>query len=242
MLPLRYLLLQVREPQDLIRVQEVGCFARAIGCDVDCIAPFDLLNERLTTKVLANVDAVLVGGSGDYSAAGESFWLEQTLNDLQLLYELRKPTFASCWGFQALARAMGGRCIHDPDHAELGTLSLQLTSDGQADPLFGKLTSPFFGQAGHEDHVTELPPDALLLASSSMVKNQAFKFKGAPIYCTQFHPELDRDTLLERVRAYPQYAERIAGTTVDEFAKRCVDTPNTRQLLKSFAAFVRSSH
>ncbi|MCG8450004.1 MAG: type 1 glutamine amidotransferase [Pirellulales bacterium] len=234
---LRYLLLQVRDPQDPMRSQEVGCFARAIGCDENTIGTLDLLTQRLTATVLEESDAVLIGGSGDYSAAGQSPWLEQTLGDLRLLHELRKPTFASCWGFQALARALGGRCIHDPAHAELGTIELKLTEAGRQDRLFGAIDSPFLGQAGHEDHVVELPQDALLLASSDLVKNQAFKFVDAPIYCTQFHPELDRDALLSRVETYPRYVERIAGATLEEFAQQCVDTPGTRLLLKRFASF-----
>ena len=40
---LRYLLLQIRTPQDPMRQQEVGCFARAIDCDPSAIATFDLL-------------------------------------------------------------------------------------------------------------------------------------------------------------------------------------------------------
>jgi GMP synthase (glutamine-hydrolysing) len=235
---LRYLLIQIREPQDPIRRQEVDCFARAVGCSPDSIEQFDLLTERLTQEVLDRSDAVLIGGSGNFSAAGESPWLEQSLGDLRLLYDLEKPTFASCWGFQAMARAMGGRCIHDPNHAELGSIELQLTEAGRVDRLFGQLNMPFQGQAGHEDLVVELPPDAILLASSELVKNQAFKFTGAPIYCTQFHPELDRESFIRRLEAYPQYVERIAGTTVENFTKRCNDTPDTRRLLNRFAAFV----
>ena len=74
---------------------------------------------------------------------------------------------------------MGGRCIHDPQKAELGTVELTLTAAGREDPLFGSLPPVFWGQAGHEDCVTELPPGAILLASSERVQNQAFKLRGA---------------------------------------------------------------
>lgn len=238
MAELHYLLLQIRNPDDPIRPQEVRCFASAIGCPETSIDTLDLLDEHLTTEKLDSVDAVLIGGSGDYSAAGESKWLDRVLSDLELLCQLRKPTFASCWGFQALARALGGRCIHDPEHAELGTIELSLTAAGQADPLFGQLEQPFLGLAGHEDHVVELPADAVLLASSSTVTNQAFKLTNAPIYCTQFHPELQLKTFLDRVEAYPQYVEKIAGTTLEQFATSCRDTPQSRQLLSGFARLV----
>ena len=230
----RFLLLQIRDADDPIRPQEVGCFASALGCDATQISTLSLLDQRLTASVLDEVDAVLIGGSGNYSAAGQSEWLDGVLADLRFLCESRKPTFASCWGFQAIARALGGRCIHDPQRAELGTIDLHLTEAGADDPLFGELSRTFHGLAGHEDHVIELPPGAVLLASSDLVTNQAFKFANAPIYCTQFHPELDLNTFLERVAAYPQYVEKIAGTTLDNFAERCTDTPECRQVMRRF--------
>lgn len=239
---LRYLLLQIRTESDPMRQQEVGCFVRALGCAPEDIATFDMLSGVPSERELARVDAVLIGGSGDYSAAGDSPWLERTLAGLRQIVEQRKPTFASCWGFQAFARAAGGRCIHDPRHAELGTIELRLTHDGLSDPLFGELPNPFQGQAGHEDHVVELPPGAILLASSELVANQAFKFADAPVYCTQFHPELDRQALLERVRAYPRYVESIAGMTVEEFTEHCGDTPESRALLPRFAEMVAAMH
>ena len=235
---LRYLLIQVRNPSDPIKLQEIDCFANAINCPPTAIQTLDLLTERVTTQVLHEVDAVLIGGSGDYSAAGENEWLNKSLQDLQLLAELHKPTFASCWGFQALARALGGRCINDPAHAELGTIELELTTSGKEDFLFRELGSPFLAQAGHEDHVVELPSNAVLLASSNAVRHQAFKVAEAPIYCTQFHPELDLAALLARLRAYPQYVEKIAGTTLSEFTKKCQETRETHSLLKRFAEFV----
>ena len=91
-----------------------------------------------------------------------------------------------------MARALGGECVNDLPNAELGTIELTLTEAGRNDPIFGQLPVTFTGQAGHEDHVVALPPDAVLLASSPRVPEQAFRFAGRPIYCTQFHPELDR--------------------------------------------------
>ena len=113
-----------------------------------------------------------------------------------------------------MARAMGGRCVNDLPNAEVGTIELRLTDVGRADPLFGQLPATFLGQAGHEDHVVALPTDAVLLASWGRVAEQAFRFADRPIYCTQFHPELDRAALIQRVQAYPEYVERSAGMAV----------------------------
>jgi GMP synthase (glutamine-hydrolysing) len=230
----RYLLLQVRNPGDLMRRHEVACFARALGCEVERIAVFDLISGVPSRRRLDAADVVLLGGSGDYSVAEGGAWLPAALEAMRELHEESKPTFASCWGFQAMARALGGAVVTDISRAELGTHALRLTDAGQRDPVFGPLGEVFLAQMGHQDIVVQLPPDAVLLASTERVENQAFCFFGKPIYCTQFHPELRREDLLARLDAYPQYVEHLAGMTVAEFAAACRDTPVAEALLPRF--------
>jgi GMP synthase (glutamine-hydrolysing) len=236
----RYLLLQTRNVGDPMATQEVRCFARALDCRIDDIDVFDLLGSSPSVDKLQTPDMLLLGGSGHYSAAGESEWLERTLDCMREIHRLSKPTFASCWGFQAMSRAMGGRCINDLPNAEVGTIELQLTEAGRTDPLFKSLPPSFSAQAGHEDHVVELPLDAVLLASSARVTEQAFRFENRPIYCTQFHPELDRAAMLERVIAYPEYVARIARLSFDEFIHSVRETPESNSLLSSFVKLVLS--
>ena len=83
-----------------------------------------------------------------------------------------------------------------------------------------------------------MPPDAVLLASSDRVREQAFRFAGKPIYCTQFHPELDRTALMERVIAYPEYVARIARVPYEEFMASCRETPEANSLLRRFVEIV----
>ncbi len=128
--------------------------------------------------------------------------------------------------------------MHAPQHAELGTIELALTDGGRDDPLFGMLPPTFHGHAGHEDCVSQLPEGALWLASAERTALQAFKIADAPIYCTQFHPELDRQALLGRLEAYPRYVERIAGVTLDEFRARCHETPDANALLRRFKELI----
>src|SRR3954452_22515471 len=231
---LRFLLLQTRNPGDPMGAQEVRCFARALGCDASAIEVFDLLNAAPAMEKLQRADMLLLGGSGHYSAARESEWLERALDCLREIYGIAKPTFASCWGFQAMGRAMGGRCINDLPNAELGTIDVALTEQGRADAIFSILPASFAAQAGHEDHVVELPPDAILLASSATIEEQAFPFENRPIYCPQFHPELDRTAMLERVIAYPDYIERNPRISHEEFIETLRETPEANSLLRRF--------
>ncbi len=234
---LRYFLLQVRNADDPMREHEVDCFARALRCSPQQIDVFDLLSGCPTPRELDREDIVVLGGSGDYSVSEGGAWLGPVLEAMQELFDMNKPTFASCWGFQAMARALGGHVVADPSRAEVGTHDVSLTDAGRRDPVFGPLAEagPVFpAQMGHQDTVDRLPDGAVLLAATSL-SNQAFFFPGKPIYCTQFHPELNRETLLERLRRYPKYIEKITGIHYDDFIEEYVsESPQTDQLLVRF--------
>ena len=144
---LRYLLLQTRNPGDPMAAQEVRCFARALDCEISAISVrLDWL-RAIGLRCCSKPDMLLLGGSGHYSVASRTIddaesnrphspWLDRTLDALREIHQLAKPTFASCWGFQAMARAMGGECVNDVPNAEVGTVELQLTDVGSTDPDF----------------------------------------------------------------------------------------------------------
>ena len=217
-----------------MRHHEVQCFSRCFGCPTDSIEVFDLLSGPPSTPALAGADVVLLGGSGDYSVARGGPWLPEALDAMVTLYETKKPTFASCWGFQAMARALGGEVVTDHARAEVGTIWLELTPSGEADPVFGPLGRRFQVQIGHEDIVTALPPQATLLASSDRVENEAFRLEGAPIYATQFHPEIDRQGLIDRLKSYPSYLPLAGAATVEELEAITPETPHTSGILTRF--------
>lgn len=231
---LRYLLLQARDDHDPMREHEVDCFARALGVDRGQIGTVDLIAGTLEEHMVSTTDVFLLGGSGDYSATSDDPWLHRALDSMRAIHASGTPTFASCWGFQAMARAMGGRVIHDPEHAEIGSHELHTTEAGRTDPVFAGVGASFWSQMGHEDRVIELPPNATLLASTKLVEQQAYRFDDAPIYCTQFHPELDLEALLLRLERYPKYVERFAGVPFEEFVKDQRETPEQESLLRDF--------
>lgn len=233
-----------------MRDQEVRCFARAIPCSPDQISVVDLINghrgvANLSRAQLDRVDAVLIGGSGDYSVAHGGPWLPAALEVMADLAAIKKPTFASCWGFQAMAKALGGEVIHNPANAELGTLPVTLTTEGETDEVFGQLgdstgdgPTTFEAIMGHEDHVIRLPSNAVRLAYSDRVENQAFRLAELPIYATQFHPELDTESLIQRLEAYSRYVSSFAGKPLDEFRRDLAPTPIAGNLLPIFVGTV----
>ncbi|REJ72550.1 MAG: type 1 glutamine amidotransferase [Planctomycetota bacterium] len=236
----RYLLLQVRNADDPMRENELQCFVRALRASPGQIRVFDLLTGCPTPSELETIDVVLLGGSGHYSATSTGPWIENALDAMRELHRLRQPTFASCWGFQAMARALGGRVVNDLSRAEVGTHQLKLTAAGLDDPIFGPLGETFDGQMGHEDVVDELPPGAVLLASSEKTAHQAYRLPDAPIYCTQFHPELSCADLRKRLETYPEYIERISGLPPEQFPEMIRETPETEKLLPRFVEWALS--
>ncbi len=214
---------------------EATAFRRALSPLPVELASFDLLSRPLTEADLAGIDLVFMGGSGAYSATSAEPWLDVALDSLRRVHASGIPAFASCWGFQGMAAAMGGSVVRDRERAEIGTFNLRLTAAGRSDPLFGSLGSPFRAQLGHEDVVVALPAAATLLASSEKVVNQAYRFDDAPIYCTQFHPELRADDLRERLLAYPKYLVEVAREPLDQLLARLRESPEAGELLRRFA-------
>ena len=233
---LRYLLFQVRNPHDPMRGREIQSFAWALGCEANQIQAIDLMQHPPSRAQLSGIDVVLIGGSGDYSVPEGGPWLEGALDTMRELHATSKPTFASCWGFQAMAQALGGLVITDEDRAEIGTMPMHLTEAGISDAIFGPLGTPFLAHIGHHDTVERLPPDAILLASTDRVDNHAFRFRDKPIYCTQFHSELQLRYLVERLEAYPAYVEKIAGMPYNVFVRTLAETPESNGILARYAA------
>ncbi len=218
-----------------MRENEIGCFANSLGCPRENIITHDLISSCPTTQLLDSAGAVLVGGSGDYSVVSGGDWLPPVMDVFRELYAMGKPTFASCWGFQAFSKSLGGEVVTDLKQAEIGTLEFELTEAGKNDPVFGPLGVRFHAQIGHQDIVVQLPPDAIRLCSTTRVQNQAFTFPGKPIYGTQFHPEIEYSDFVKRLVAYPEYVENITGLPMSQFIDSCFETPDTTKLLKRFA-------
>ena len=224
-----------------MREHEIGCFERCFRLDRNQIEIFDLLSGAPDAERLEAADVVLLGGSGDYSVARGGDWLPAALDAMVGLYESSKPTFASCWGFQAMARAMGGEVITDRARAEVGVTWIDLTPAGREDPVFGPLGLRFQALSAHEDHVITLPDEAVLLASSEGVENQVFHFPGRPIYCTQFHPELDRAGFIERMRRYPSYIPLAGASSLEDLEERTPETDHTEGILQRFLELALAS-
>lgn len=236
---LRILLLQARLSDDPMAEQEHRCFVSRTGLPREAIACHDLCAGPPTIAELERHDALMVGGSGEFYISKENLpEFDAFMEFLREVVERGRPAFFSCFGYQSLVRALGGSLIHDPPSAEVGTYELTLTEPGKADPLFGYLPERFMAQMGHKDRASRVPDGTLNLASSERSPYQALCIPGKPIWATQFHPELDRSTNLERFNRYQDKYGPLSGEECDAVRARFGDSPEASTLLSRFLELV----
>lgn len=239
---LRILLLQARNQDDPMRHAERRSFAEKTGLDLDQIVPHDLLAGPPELADLAAHDALMVGGSGDYYVSNRTLpHFEAQMEFLAEVVERGHPMFASCFGFQILVAALGGEVTYDPESMEVGTYRLTVSEEGRRDPLMERMPDSFEAQMGRKDRALRLPNGVVNLASSELNPYQALRVPGKPIWATQFHPELDLETNLERYFRYLEgYAEILSAEEQRLALENFRESPHTEALLPGFLELVFS--
>lgn len=231
----RVLLLQARNTAEMEH-QEQECFLERCRIRPEQLTTVNVVHEPLHAGLLDDIDTFMIGGAGEYSAKDNPPWMPDVLHFVRQAAERNLPTFGSCWGHQLIARAFGGRVIHDPDCAELGSGAVKLTEAGKRDPLFSALPPRFRANMGHHDRVVDLPANAVELAFNDSQRNQAFRLANKPVYGTQFHTELDAARERERIIAYREYYRQDLPT--DEKLQQVIDnlaeTTEVDRLLHEF--------
>lgn len=232
---MRLLVLQSRFPSDPMLDHERGCFIAATGRHVEELHFRNVMGGVPSIDEVTAYNAVIIGGSGDFSVAerDQSFF-EPMAELLRGLVDVSFPTFGCCFGFQLLVDAMGGTVIRDPANSELGSYDVKLTDEGRRDPLFGQLPETFIAQMGHFDRAVELPEGVPNLASSQLCGFQALRVPGAPIWATQFHPELDDQGNRDRCVAYIKEFGNIEGY-------QALPSPDALTILPNFLELAISS-
>jgi GMP synthase (glutamine-hydrolysing) len=209
---LSILLLQARKGQDM-ELQEQDCFLERCHLERSQLHSLNLARTDSlpdVTELFNGYDAFFIGGAGEYSAVEEYDWMPFALDTVRVAYDLNLPIFGSCWGHQLIARALGGKVIHDVDRAEMGCHHVELTEAGQEDELFKDFPTSFMANMGHNDRVSVLPENGIELAFNQTQPNEAFRIRNKPIYGTQFHSELDAHRERERLIRYRAfYAEQL---------------------------------
>lgn len=136
-----------------------------------------------------------------------------------------------CLGSQMVAYCLGAQVYKGPVE-EIGWYAIELTGDGIKDPLMRRLAiHPRVGDFWRRFKVFQwhgdtfdLPTGAVLLASSELYKNQAFRH-GNDIYGFQFHIEVTKEMLLEWFKGNPKINDimEVTEKIYKEYSGRAVN-------------------
>jgi GMP synthase-like glutamine amidotransferase len=145
-----------------------------------------------------------------------------------------------CLGAQLIAKALGAKVFKAPAK-EIGWYDVSLTRIGLQDPLFSNLPKTFPVFQWHED-TFEIPRSAKLIATSSSVPHQAFRY-GGNAYGLQFHLEVTEGMIQEWMRTYE---EELKGSQPPLFSKLKILTDTeieiesyTRRGMKFLESFIK---
>jgi GMP synthase (glutamine-hydrolysing) len=102
------------------------------------------------------------------------------------LFETGVPTFGICYGFQAMARALGGE-VARTDSAEFGGTELKVLQEGL---LFAGLPAAQTVWMSHGDSVVGAPAGFAVTAATDATPVAAMEDPSRGLYGVQFHPEV----------------------------------------------------
>lgn len=231
---MKTLLIQVRKDK-IARDHEVQCFIRRSGLTAQDFRVVDSLVTLPAPEMLQGVEAVLLGGSGDFLVS-EGEVPEQVEAIGRVAHEARSrgiPLLGICFGAQIMAKVFGGTLEKDVSRQELGTYEITKTPAAQFCPIFSGLPDVFPVQLGHKDHITELPKGAVKLAFSERSEVQAFTFPGEKTYAYTFHPELDREDIEWRLNFSAKDYD-LSKEIIDSIMSRTYDAEFGPRSLQAF--------
>jgi GMP synthase (glutamine-hydrolysing) len=205
----------------------------------------NILDNRVkvpTPKDLTKYSAVIIGASGEFNITDWPKSIQKKINRIKpLLNEILKtnfPTLAVCFGHQMLAHMAGGKVVNYEKNAEAGSVKITVTKEGKKVNLYKDVPSSFWALSGHKDSVVKLPKGAKILASSQKCKINSYKL-GENIYSIQYHPELDIENLIWRLKLYPEY---LKGKPLSEIRKQYKEVPYATKILDNFRQLIYNNN
>lgn len=148
-------------------------------------------NQVLIKTELKTYDGIIITGSRA-SVYEKREWISKLLDTIRAIDKLNIPTLGICFGFQAVAQALGGNVVFSGKYEE-GFKTVRLTKSGKENVIFNKFPEKFKVFQSHWDVVDTLPKNSTTLAKNNML--EAYTIRN--FFCVQFHPEVLPDAAIK---------------------------------------------
>eukprot|EP01023_Acetabularia_acetabulum_P068754 TRINITY_DN9805_c0_g1_i1.p1 TRINITY_DN9805_c0_g1~~TRINITY_DN9805_c0_g1_i1.p1 ORF type:complete len:252 (+),score=36.69 TRINITY_DN9805_c0_g1_i1:253-1008(+) len=191
---------------------------------------------------LSTYDAMIVTGS-KHDAHADHPWLNILKARLAAAYKRKQKILAICFGHQLMAIVLGGKSGRASVGWELGSIAVEINTEF-SQTWYGKMLNVVENKSiritqVHQDQVSDLPPEATVLASSKKTKFEMYSV-GDTVLCIQGHPEFEIDFTkqvleLKKGDIFPDQMVPVAISTLQEH-------PPNQQFLKQICqTFVHGS-
>lgn len=150
------------------------------------------------------------------------------------------PMLGICFGSQILASALCGRDqVFRRDFCEIGYKDLPLTKAARDDALAGGLSETVHMFVWHNDEVRADHPDMTILATSDLCPNQIWRWRDAPAWGIQGHPEI---TAAQAPVWFEENRQRMTrdGADVDVLKTTADEAAEAKTMLTRFSDFVKA--
>ena len=142
----------------------------------------ELLDEKIDGLILS-------GGAPRIGLEGKLGNTDEILENADF------PILGLCAGHQYIARFFGGEA-GPAEKAEYGKVELKIL---KKDQIFKGVPEKSTVWVSHNDEVTKLPKNFILLAKSKDCEVQAMRHKNKDFYGMQFHPEVEHTEYGEKI-------------------------------------------
>lgn len=142
-------------------------------------------------------EAWLIPGSR-HGVYDELPWIEPLKDFIREAAKLKRPMAGVCFGHQIIAEALGGKVEKARIGFRIGLERYETAMDG----LPQNIAMPAF----HQDQIIVQPPNSEVVARSEACAFAALRYKDAPVFSVQFHPEFSRAYLADLIDCMGQQA------------------------------------
>jgi len=129
---------------------------------------------------IEDFDAIIIGGGP--ARVNEN---SEEVNYVKEIVKLNKPILGICLGYQLISLAFKGKIEEYPS---FGPQTIYIK---RRDKIFEGIPDKFIAWESHNDTITKIPKNFVILAYSERNKAEVIKHRYKKIYGVQFHPEVN---------------------------------------------------